>query len=108
MIKEIISQEVIEEFLNGSDPEKYIVGIEYEYKTNTIYKIIQDPEKGKIIRKDTLTPFLWVSDISDLNFYGKNKSRQRSKMVEYGIKIEKLDIIKNSESVGVEFSKSKI
>ena len=50
MIKEIISQEVIEEFLNGSDPEKYIVGIEYEYKTNTIYKIIQDPEKGKIIR----------------------------------------------------------
>lgn len=91
MIKEIISQEVIEEFLNGSDPEKYIVGIEYEYKTNTIYKIIQDPEKGKIIRKDTLTPFLWVNDISSLNFYGKDKARQRKKMIEYGIKIEKLD-----------------
>ncbi len=90
-MKEIISQEVIEEFLNGSDPEKYIVGIEYEYKTNTIYKIIQDPELGKIIRKDSLTPFLWVSDISDLNFYGRDKSRQRSKMIEYGIKIEKLD-----------------
>ena len=82
MIKEIISQEVIEEFLNGSDPEKYIVGIEYEYKTNTIYKIIQDPEKGKIIRKDTLTPFLWVNDISSLNFYGRDKARQRKKMIE--------------------------
>jgi|TARA_R110000737_G_scaffold158366_1_gene186641 DNA polymerase elongation subunit (family B) len=91
MIKEIISQEVIEEFLNGSDPEKYIVGIEYEYKTNTIYKIIQDPEKGKIIRKDTLTPFLWVNDISSLNFYGRDKARQRKKMIEYGIKIEKLE-----------------
>ena len=50
-MKEVISQEVIENFLNGGDDEMYIVGIEYEYPTNTIYKIIQDPEQGKIIKK---------------------------------------------------------
>jgi DNA polymerase elongation subunit (family B) len=90
-MKEIISQEVIEEFLNGADPEEYITGLEYEYSTNTIYKIIQHPEKGKIIRSDKLTPFLWVSDISELNFYGGSKALQRKKMMEFGIIIEKLD-----------------
>ncbi len=90
-MKEIISQEVIEEVLNGADPEEYITGLEYEYRTNTIYKIIQHPEKGKIIRKDTLTAFLWVDDLTGLNFYGDSKARQRQKMTEYGITIEVLE-----------------
>ena len=94
-MKEIISQEVIEEFLNGGDPEEFIIGLEYEYSTNTIYKIIQHPEKGKIIRSDKLTPFLWVSDISSLNFYGGSKSMQRKKMMEFGITIDKLDTAGN-------------
>ena len=90
-MKEFISQEVIEEFLNGADPEEYITGLEYEYGTNTIYKIIQDPVKGKVIRKDTLRPFLWVDDLTGLNFYGDSKTLQRKKMVEYGITITKLN-----------------
>ena len=94
-MKEIISQEVIEDFLSGSDPEDYITGIEYEYRSNTIYKIIQHPEKGKIIRKDKLTAFLWVDDLTGLNFYGDSKAKQRQKMSEYGITIEKLDTADN-------------
>ena len=94
-MKEIISQEVIEEFLNGADPEEYITGIEYEYSSNTIYKIIQDPEKGKVIRKDTLRPFLWVDDLTGLNFYENNKALQRKKMGEYGISIKKLNTENN-------------
>jgi DNA polymerase elongation subunit (family B) len=90
-MKEIISQEVIEEFLNGADPEEYITGIEYEYSSNTIYKIIQDPVKGKLIRKDTLRPFLWVDDLTGLNFYENSKALQRKKMSEYGITIKKLN-----------------
>ena len=42
IMNEVISQEVIENFLNGEDPEQYIVGIEFEYSTSTIFKIIQD------------------------------------------------------------------
>ena len=91
IMQQIISQEVIEDFLNGSDPEKYIVGIEYDYMTNKISKIIQDPEKGKYIVEDTFTPFLWVGDLSEFNFYGGNKSLQRKKMNEYGILSSKLE-----------------
>jgi len=91
MVKEVISQEVIESFLNGADPEQYIVGIEYDYRTNKIFKIIQDPEKGKIIKSDTFTPFLWVGDLTSLNFYKGDKEEQRRKMSEHGILIEKLE-----------------
>ena len=87
---EFISQEVIEDFLNGSDPEKYIVGIEYDYRKNTIYKIMQDPEKGKYIEEDSFVPFLWVGDLSSFNFYGGSKSMQKKKMGEFGILSTKL------------------
>jgi DNA polymerase elongation subunit (family B) len=90
-MKEVISQEVIENFLNGGDDEKYIVGVEYDYPTNKIYKIIQDPDKGKIVIPDTFIPFMWVGDISELNFYGGSKMTQKKKMGEFGIIIDKLD-----------------
>jgi DNA polymerase elongation subunit (family B) len=90
-MSEVISQETIEGFLNGWDPEQYIVGVEYDYRTNKIYKIIQDPEQGKIVKPDTFTPFLWVGDLSGLNFYQNNKTLQKKKMGEYGILIEKLE-----------------
>ena len=90
-MKEVISQEVIENFLNGSDDEQYIVGLEYDYKTNTIFKIIQDPVKGKLVIPDSFTPFMWVGDLTGLNFYNGSKFRQKQKMTEHGIFIEKLD-----------------
>ena len=94
-MKEVISQEVIEGFLNGGDDEMYIVGVEYDYPTNTIYKIIQDPEKGKIIKEDTFVPFLWVGDLSGLNFYGGSKALQKKKMGEFGIITTKLKTYDN-------------
>lgn len=94
-MKEVISQEIIENFLNGWDDEKYIVGVEYDYPTNSIYKIIQDPEQGKIIKKDTFTPFLWVGDLSGLNFYSNSKAQQKRAMSTHGIVIEKLETYGN-------------
>ena len=88
---EVISQETIEGFLNGWDPEEFIVGVEYDYRTNKIYKIIQDPEKGKVIKEDTIVPFLWVGDLTGFNFYQNSKVLQKKKMGEYGILIEKLE-----------------
>jgi DNA polymerase elongation subunit (family B) len=90
-MKEVISQEVIEAFLNGGDDEMYIVGVEYDYRTNKIHKIIQDPEQGKIIKPDTFTPFLWVGDLSGLGFYGNSKATQKKAMTKHGIIIEKLE-----------------
>ena len=90
-MKEVISQEVIEGFLNGGDDEMYIVGVEYDYPTNTIWKIIQDPIEGKIIKSDTFTPFIWVGDLTGLNFYNNSKAMQKKRMGEFGILIEKLN-----------------
>jgi len=95
MENKIISQEVIETFLNGSDPEQYIVGVEYDYPSNRIYKIIQDPKRGKIIKEDKLTSFLWVGDLTEFNFYGGSKWQQKKKMDEHGIIIEKLQTYGN-------------
>jgi len=99
-MKEVISQEIIENFLNGWDDEKYIVGVEYDYPTNSIYKIIQDPEEGKIIKKDTFTPFLWVGDLSGLNFYNNSKAQQKKAMGVHGIIIEKLETYGNERLEG--------
>jgi hypothetical protein len=44
----MVPQEEIERFLLGEDDEKYIVALEYDYKSSKIYKVIQDPVKGKI------------------------------------------------------------
>jgi DNA polymerase I len=90
-MKEVISQEIIENFLNGGDPEEFIVGVEYDYPTNTIFKIIQDPEQGKIVKPDTYTPFLWVGDLTGLGFYNDSKSLQKRAMAKHGIVIDKLE-----------------
>ena len=86
----MISQEEIKLFLEGNDDEKYIVAVEFDYVTDAIYKIIEDPVKGKSIKKDTFTAFAWVGDLRDLNFYSKSKDQQRTAMKKHGIVIDKL------------------
>ena len=90
-MKEVISQEIIESFLNGADPEEFIVGVEYDYPSNKIYKIIQDPERGKIVKPDSFVPFLWVGDLFGMGFYNNSKTDQKKAMVKHGIIIEKLE-----------------
>jgi hypothetical protein len=43
----MINQEEIESFLHGNDPEEYIVAIEFDYASDSIYKIKEIPGKGK-------------------------------------------------------------
>ena len=39
----MVSEDEIKEFLEGNDPEKYIVSVEYDYRTDCVYKVIEDP-----------------------------------------------------------------
>ena len=87
----MFSNEEIESFLHGNDDEKYIVAIEFDYVSNSIYKIKEIPGKGKEIRKDTFIPFAWVGDLRDINFYNGSKMAQKEAMTKYGIVIDKLD-----------------
>ena len=84
------TQEEIKKFLQGNDPEKYIVALEYDYKTNSIYKIIEDPVKGKQIKKEKFVPFCWVGDLRKCNFYKNSKALQKEAMSKRGIIIESL------------------
>ena len=90
MVKNEVTFDVIEQFLEGGDPQKYIVGIEATYYEDFVYLIINDPETGKRIEKHTYEPFLWMKqDLSSVLYEGK-RSKIRAAMREYGIKITKL------------------
>ena len=67
--KIMVSQEVIEQFLLGEDPEKYIVALEYDYRSGKVFKVIQDPIQGKQINQVTFIPFAWVGDLHGKKFY---------------------------------------
>ncbi len=51
----MISQEEIENFLVGNDPEEYIVSVEYDYVSDKIYKIKEVPGKGKQITQNMVS-----------------------------------------------------
>tara|TARA_R110001583_G_scaffold79358_5_gene214394 strand:- start:10545 stop:13268 length:2724 start_codon:yes stop_codon:yes gene_type:complete len=85
-----INQEIIQSFLEGTDPEKYIVAVEYDYRSNSIYKIKEDPINGKSIQKDKFIPFAWVGNLKQTNFYSNSRIRQQEAMSKHGILIEKL------------------
>jgi len=87
----MLSQDEIKSFLEGNDPEKYIVAVEFDYASDSIFKIKEDPEKGKTIQKDSFVPFAWVGDLKDKNFYKSSKDLQKEAMTKYGIIIEKLE-----------------
>ena len=86
----MIEEQEIKEFLEGNDPEKYIVAVEYDYRTDSIYKVIEDPIKGKSIQRDTFIPFAWVGDMRGCKFYNSSKDQQRVAMTKHKIVIEKL------------------
>jgi DNA polymerase elongation subunit (family B) len=86
----MIPQEEIKSFLEGNDPEQYIVAVEYDYVSDKIFKIKEIPGKGKEIQRDTLISFAWVGDLRNQNFYSSSKALQKEAMTKHGIIIEKL------------------
>ena len=87
----MISNEEIKAFLEGGDPEQFIVSIEFDYVTDAIYKIKEVPNKGKQIIKDNFIPFAWVGDLKGLNFYQGSKGLQKDAMSRHKIVIDKLE-----------------
>jgi DNA polymerase elongation subunit (family B) len=87
--KQELTNEQIESFLQGSDPQKYIVAIEAEYNTPTVTLIINDSESGKRKEEHKYEPFLWFKeDITKIMYEGK-----------------RMEIIKAREKHGITFKK---
>ena len=90
MAKDKVGFKQIEKFLEGGDPQKYIVGVEATYYENFVYLIINDPDTGKRIEKHTYEPFLWLTQEVASIMYGGKRSKIRAAMRECGVKITKL------------------
>lgn len=92
MNNNIISE--IKNFLDGENQElKYIVNVEGDYNTNIMKCIVHDPNDGKSIKDIKYTPFLFIKDFKKegIELYSNNKEIIPSKMLQYGIKIIKLE-----------------
>jgi DNA polymerase elongation subunit (family B) len=91
-MKENVSAEVIEHFLEGRDPQKYIVGIEANYIDRNVYLIINSPSKGKYIEKHRFKPFLWMKQEAANQLYGGNRGKVSKGMLKHGIKMKALKV----------------
>lgn len=56
-----ISQEDIERFINGHDPQERIVNLEYSYRDDFITVVYRNEEDQKCKRKEKFYPFCWAT-----------------------------------------------
>jgi DNA polymerase elongation subunit (family B) len=90
---ENVSPEIIKDFLEGSDPQKYIVGIEADYYDANVYLIINNPETGKkSIETHRLRPFVWMKQEGANRLFNGDRGKIRVAMDRHNIKITKLKI----------------
>ncbi len=90
---ENVSPEVIKNFLEGSDPQKYIVGIEADYYDPNVYLIINNPETGKkSIETHRLRPFVWMKQEGANKLFKGDRGKIRTAVDKHSIKITKLKI----------------
>jgi DNA polymerase elongation subunit (family B) len=91
-----IDKEIIVNFLEGSDPQKYIVAAEPQYGKPIIDLVINDPENGKYIEHHNFTPFLWFKEDVVKLLYQGNRQKINEAAKSFDIKITKL-ITSNSD-----------
>lgn len=90
--KKRVSPEIIESFLNGTNPKKYVVAIEASYNQPFVHLIVNDPDKGKQIETHKFQPFLWFKhDVIDIIYEGKS-SKIFAAREKYAVKFKSLII----------------
>jgi DNA polymerase elongation subunit (family B) len=92
MPKKTVSGDVIEKFLEGSDPQKYIVSIETSKYEPKVSLVINDPIKGKWIQTHEATPFLWMKEDMKDYLYGGDRIKVKEATSKFKITIKKLKV----------------
>jgi len=87
-----VSPEIVEAFLAGSNPKKYVVAIEASYNEPFVQLIVNDPVTGKKIEKYPYRPFLWFRNDVIKTLYGGKRMKVVEACKKYDIKITKLII----------------
>lgn len=86
----ILNNEVISNFLEGSNPKKYVVSIETTYGSNLANLITNDPKQGKALEQISFKPFLWVKQDIGKYLYGGDKTKVKVGMREKNVTIKTL------------------
>ena len=85
-----ISQEDIERFIDGRDPEKRIVNLEYSYRDDFITIVYRDENDQKQRRKEKFYPFCWATRRACEKLCDGDREEIKRLLRVYGIKIDKL------------------
>lgn len=89
--KQEVTQEMIDEFMNGRDPMERIVNLEYHYQDEFMRVYYRDENDKKRILKDSFYPFLWATKKACRRLCDGDKTKIRKYLLEYGISCTGLD-----------------
>lgn len=87
----IITDEIINNFLEGKDPQKNIVSIECGYQDNKV-TVISKIKDQKVTQLFDFKPFIWATRFASNKLYGGDKDKIRQAMMEYHIGAKALGI----------------
>ena len=98
-----ITQEVIQNFIEGHDPMKRIVNITYSYKDNFVRIYYRNENGQKCVTKDSYYPFVWATRTACHKLCEGNRSELIELMNKYGIGVKKLSNTNHKGEVIEEF-----
>ncbi len=86
-----VSNEIIESFLQGTDPQENIVAIESYYDRPLVTLVVNDRERGeKRLEDHEYRPFLWFKEDVTAKIYGGKRMKIIEACRKFDVKITKL------------------
>lgn len=94
-----ITNEVINSFINGTDPMERIVNLEYKYNEDKIKVYYRNENDVKCYKMEPFYPFVWATRHACEKLCDGDRSQVSSLMRQYGIGIKTLDTKNNKGEV---------
>ena len=94
-----ITNDVINTFIEGTDPQLRIVNLEYKYTDDKIKVYYRDANDVKHYKMEPFYPFVWATRRACLKLCGGDRSEVQRLLREYGIAIKTLDTRNNEGEV---------
>ena len=97
--KKDITSDVINSFINGTDPQERIVNLEYKYNEVKIKVIYRNANDIKCSKMEPFRPFVWATRYACEKLCNGNREQVKTLMREYGIGIRSLDVTDNNGNI---------
>ena len=94
-----ITPDVINSFINGTDPQERIVNLEYKYNEDKIKVYYRNANDVKCSKMEPFRPFVWATRHACTKLCNGDREKVKSLMREYGIGIRTLDVKNNKNEI---------